>query len=97
MIIEYLNKIISKNYAIAGIILTVLDLMAKLLKYDINELNISQEAVYTVVFTLFIISTYLVWKDEKNKILELEEKFQNPVDYEITAEIICFPTLVISK
>ena len=87
MIIEYFKKIISKNYAIAGIILTVLDLMAKLLKYNINELNIPQEAIYTVVFTLFIISTYLAWKDEKNKILELEEKFQNPVDYEITAEI----------
>lgn len=87
MIIEYLNKIISKNYAIAGIILTVLDLMAKLLKYDIYELNIPQKAVYTVVITLFIISTYLVWKDEKNKILELEEKFKNPIDYEITAEI----------
>ena len=87
MIIKYIKNIISKNYSIAGIILTALDLIAKLFKYDINALNISQEAIYIIILILFIISTYLVWKDEKNKNLELEEKLKNPVDYEITAEI----------
>ena len=87
MIIEYIKNIISKQYAIAGLILTVLDLIAKLLKYDISTLNIPQEAIYIIILILFIISTYLVWKDEKNKNFELEKKFKNPVDYEITAKI----------
>lgn len=87
MILEYFKNIISKNYSIAGIILTVLDFIAKLFKYDISTLNIPQEAIYIIILILFIISTYLVWKDEKNKNLEIEEKFQNPVDYEVTAKI----------
>ena len=33
------------------------------------------------------ISTYLVWKEEKEKVKALEEKNRNPVDYEIIAQI----------
>lgn len=84
MIIEYIKKVISKWWIALGFIPEVFD------KLQVNfnmELKIPEGSTLYLIFALLFISTYLVWKDEKEKIKVLEEKSKNQVDYEMTAQI----------
>lgn len=84
MILEYIKKVISKWWIILGIILELFD---RFQKYFNIDLKIPEGYTSYLLFALLFISTYLVWKDEKQKLITLEEKNRNPVDYEITAQI----------
>ena len=84
MIIEYIKKVISKWWILLGFIPEVFD---KFSVYFDSELKIPEGSTLYLFLALLFISTYLVWKEEKEKVKALEEKNRNPVDYEIIAQI----------
>jgi hypothetical protein len=84
MISEYIKQVLSKWWLLLGFIPEILD---KVSVYLDVEIKIPDDFTFYLFLVLFFFSTYLVWKDEKQKNKEFEEKLKNPVDYEITAEI----------
>lgn len=87
MIIEYFKKVISKWWILLGLLPEVYD---KVALYFHIEYKLPEESTIYLFFALLFVSTYLVWKEEKEKTAALEEKSKNPVDYEITAKIYPF-------
>ncbi|MEA3384443.1 MAG: hypothetical protein U9Q20_07225 [Campylobacterota bacterium] len=63
MIKKYLLLILKKWYYLIGIGFFILD---KLFSFDI-----SKDILYTIILVGFIVSTYLVWKDEYNEKIQI--------------------------
>ena len=66
MIIEYIKKVISKWWILLGFIPEVFD---KFSVYFDSELKIPEGSTLYLLLALWFISTYLVWKEEKEKVL----------------------------
>lgn len=87
MIIKYFKKVVFRWWILLGFMPEALERIAL---YFNKEIKIPEEYTIYLCFAFLFISTYLVWKEEKEKVEALEEKSKNPVDYEITAEIYPF-------
>lgn len=87
MIIKYFKKVVFRWWILLGLMPEALERIA--LYFNI-EIKIPEEYTIYLCFAFLFVSTYLVWKEEKEKVETLEEKSKNPVDYEITAKIYPF-------
>lgn len=84
MIIKYFKKVVFRWWILLGLMPEALERIAL---YFNMEIKVPEEYTIYLCFAFLFVSTYLVWKEEKEKVEALEEKSKNPVDYEITAEI----------
>ena len=84
MISEYIKRVLSRWWILLGITPEILD---RISTYYGHELELPSELTYSLILIFLLISTYLVWKEEKLKNIELEEKYKNPIDYDITANL----------
>lgn len=84
MINEYIKRVLSRWWILLGITPEILD---RISTYYGHELELPSELTYSLILIFLLISTYLVWKEEKLQNIELEEKYKNPIDYDITANL----------
>ncbi len=84
MIFNYIKKVLSKWWILLGIAPEIID---RISIYYEEIPKLPAEIYYGVILLSLLISTYFVWREEKLKNIELGEKYKNPIDYEITAEI----------
>lgn len=84
MINEYIKRVLLRWWILLGITPEILD---RISTYYGHELELPSELTYSLILIFLLISTYLVWKEEKLKNIELEEKYRNPIDYDITANL----------
>lgn len=84
MINEYIKRVLSRWWILLGITPEILD---RISTYYGHELELPSELTYSLILIFLLILTYLVWKEEKLQNIELEEKYKNPIDYDITANL----------
>jgi hypothetical protein len=84
LITEYIKRVLLRWWILLGITPEILD---RISTYYGHELELPIELTYSLILIFLLISTYLVWKEEKLKNIDLEEKYRNPIDYDITANL----------